>query len=98
MTDLISLIFWSFLGLLALASLVAMIRMGYKPRETGPWVVTRVGVGGREFYEGTTAGFPFWGSLVNLAIHFTDHKEALGISDRLLADVHPLSRYIGGVR
>lgn len=72
-----------------------------KPRETGPWVVTRVAVGGgMEFWDfkHPRTGEQFWTKDPKRCPVFHDHEFAIKRAEELTADVHPLSRYVGGVR
>jgi len=82
------------LGMMAWYLILMQLR-----KETGPWVVTRVGVGGGvEFYVGHE-GIEFsWTNNPEKALPWYGHDLAVKAGEVLTADVHPLSRYVGGVR
>jgi hypothetical protein len=86
--------------LLALAGMAGLRWFTWLNRERGPWVVTRVGVGGREFYimsEERKHDSPLFWSLKSMQ-RFPKLKDAKRVADAMLADVHLLSHYVGGVR
>lgn len=94
---------WTVMAIVALPLFCALVVMaGYRwflwlGRERGPWVVTRVGVGGREFLVGTAYGND-WSLSMKGILQWKERRLAKFVADRRLADVHPMSRYVGGVR
>ena len=80
------------LGMMAWYFILRQLR-----KETGPWVVTRVGVGGGvEFYRGEWDSE--WTNKPAWACVYGSEFAAEGIAMQFFADVHPLFRYVGGVR
>lgn len=95
MTNLIPIIFWTSIGAIALAFIIALIRLRV-PRERGPWLVCRVaadGSGGVEFR--ALVGPLEWVSNPMMAYPWSSQTAAELTADRHLADVVPLSRYVG---
>jgi hypothetical protein len=83
-------------GALALG-VIALFAVGFiHPREeVGPWVVTRVGIGGREFR--ALVGPMEWVTTVRMAFHWSSQTAAELEARARLADVAPLSKFTGGV-
>jgi hypothetical protein len=96
MTTLFAVALFAGLGMMAWYFILMQLR-----KETGPWVVTRVDMGSVEFFDHfhrADGWAPWWTINPNSACHFTQKKNANKVAKDLTADVHPLSRYVGGVR